>query len=201
MPTTTNNNARVNAAIQYALAQVGKPYVWATAGPNSYDCSGLIWKAYEVGAGYKFQGRPTTYTLVGMGREVPKSEIRPGDLVFPNAGHVQMSLGGTAIVEAANPRTGVRRSTLGRTWHIRRLIENNLEVGNKASGTDPKVSNSGGSETDAQLASINQALSSLTNPNFWVRILYIILGIIMCLVALARMGGADAIDYVSEVTK
>ena len=36
------------AAIQFALGEVGKPYVWGATGPNTYDCSGLMMRAFEA---------------------------------------------------------------------------------------------------------------------------------------------------------
>ena len=43
------SNAAAQRAVDFALAQVGKPYVWAAAGPDSYDCSGLTMAAWARG--------------------------------------------------------------------------------------------------------------------------------------------------------
>jgi len=196
MPSSMNGNARVNAAIAYAKAQLGKPYVWATAGPNSYDCSGLIWKAYEVGAGMKFTGRPTTYTMVAMGREVSRSELQPGDWIFPNAGHIQMYLGNNQIIEAANPSVPIRTGPLGKVWHARRVIENGLQTGQTADGSTPDPA---GTSYTADFANLDKALSWASDAQHWINILYIILGVILCLIALGRMGGNDAIKIAGKV--
>ena len=96
-------------AIAFAVAQVGKPYQWGAAGPNAYDCSGLVYAAY-ASAGIHI-GR-TTFQWRQDGPQVPLSEIQPGDLLFSagsdgtpsNPGHVVMYLGGGQIIQA--PQTG-----------------------------------------------------------------------------------------------
>lgn len=90
--------------ISFALAQVGKPYVWGATGPNAYDCSGLVYAALKA-CGYGPKFRVTTGTLRMMGTSVSRADLQPGDLVFPDAGHVQIYLGGGKVVEA--PRTGL----------------------------------------------------------------------------------------------
>lgn len=89
------------AAVAYATAQVGKPYLWGASGPNAFDCSGLCYAAYKS-AGMTIPRTTTTQLLAG--KPVSKSDLMPGDLVFPYPGHVFMYSGGGATIEA--PRTG-----------------------------------------------------------------------------------------------
>src|SRR5437764_4736285 len=91
--------------IRFALAQVGKPYKWGSTGPDTFDCSGLIYAAFRA-AGKPFPFRVTTGTLRVMGSSISRAGLQPGDLVFPDAGHVQIYLGGGKVVEA--PHTGSR---------------------------------------------------------------------------------------------
>ena len=96
-------------AIAFAKAQLGKPYQWGAAGPDAYDCSGLVYAAYAA-AGIRL-GR-TTYQWQQDGPVVPLSQIQPGDLLFSagsdgtpgNPGHVVMYLGGGQVIQA--PQTG-----------------------------------------------------------------------------------------------
>lgn len=91
------------AAASIAMGKIGAPYVWAAAGPNSFDCSGLVvWAFAQAGR----PGLPhSTYSLIGMGIEVPLSEAQPGDLVFTNnTGHMGIYVGGGSMVHS--PRTG-----------------------------------------------------------------------------------------------
>lgn len=104
--------------IAFALAQVGKPYVWAAAGPNSYDCSGLVLAAYaQVGARLPHQ----TGSMIRYGTPVARSQLQPGDIVFPSSHHVAIYLGGGMIVHAPKPGDRVKVSPLYAFWAARRL--------------------------------------------------------------------------------
>lgn len=96
-------------AVSFALAQVGKRYVWGTAGPYSYDCSGLVMAAFaRLGIKLPHQSEQ----LMGFGRPVSRANLQPGDVIQPYIGHVMIYIGGNRVVEAANPQQGVRISTL-----------------------------------------------------------------------------------------
>jgi cell wall-associated NlpC family hydrolase len=97
-------------AVRWAFAEIGKPYVWAAAGPDSFDCSGLtqyVWgKAGVYLAHY-------TVTQWDSGVRVSRANLQPGDLVFfPGSdgtwsapGHVGIYVGGGNMIDA--PYTGV----------------------------------------------------------------------------------------------
>lgn len=109
----------VEVAVVYALAQVGKQYVWGAAGPNTFDCSGLVVAAYaRIGVRLPHQ----TGEMIARGRAVGRSELRRGDIVFPEHGHVAIYLGSGLIVHAANERTDVKVSPLYDFWAARRVV-------------------------------------------------------------------------------
>jgi cell wall-associated NlpC family hydrolase len=86
-------------AVDTALAQRGKPYVWAANGPSSFDCSGLMQYAYAA-AGV---GLPHSSLMQSrMGVAVSRSQLQPGDLVFyySPVSHVGMYIGNGLIVNA-----------------------------------------------------------------------------------------------------
>ena len=99
----------VATAIAFAKAQIGKPYQLGAAGPDAYDCSGLLYAAYAA-AGIHIAR--TTYQWQQDGPVIPLSQIQPGDLLFSagsdgtptNPGHVVMYLGGGQVIQA--PQTG-----------------------------------------------------------------------------------------------
>lgn len=95
-------------AVNYALSQVGKAYVWGTQGPRTFDCSGLTSAAWRA-AGVSII--PQTEKQYRTLPHVPLSQARPGD-IFWHPGHVQLFLGvingKSTVVEAANPRAGIR---------------------------------------------------------------------------------------------
>lgn len=108
---SSGGSDRAAQAVEYALAQVGKSYVWGTAGPNTFDCSGLMSYAYDkVGVSLTRSSRAQS----SSGTKVSKSELKPGDLVFyySPVSHVGMYIGNGKIVHAANPRSGVTTTSL-----------------------------------------------------------------------------------------
>jgi cell wall-associated NlpC family hydrolase len=91
--------AAAQVAVDTALAQVGDPYVWAGAGPNSFDCSGLTQYAYRA-AGISLPHSSRMQS--GIGTPVSYSNLQPGDLVFfySPVSHVGMYIGNGQIVHA-----------------------------------------------------------------------------------------------------
>ncbi|XUZ97279.1 NlpC/P60 family protein [Streptomyces araujoniae] len=90
------------AAVAFASAQIGKPYVWGATGPGSYDCSGLTSQAWAAA------GRPIPRTSQEQWRLLPRIDIRdmrPGDLIIyhADASHVGMYVGDGAIVHSPRP--------------------------------------------------------------------------------------------------
>ncbi len=67
------------AAVAFALKQLGKPYVWATEGPDTYDCSGLVLASY-LSVGVRMPR--VANNQYGAGRPVLASQLLPGDLLF-----------------------------------------------------------------------------------------------------------------------
>ena len=91
------------SAAGIAMGKSGSPYEFGAAGPSTFDCSGLVvWAFAQAGR----PGLPhSTYSLIGMGVEVPMDQAQVGDLVFTNnSGHMGIYVGGGSFVHA--PRTG-----------------------------------------------------------------------------------------------
>jgi peptidoglycan DL-endopeptidase CwlO len=86
-------------ALRWALTRRGDPYVWGGAGPNDFDCSGLVMWAYaKVGISLPhFTGDQWQ-----MGVHVGRNQLEPGDLVFfyPDIGHVGLYIGNGLMVDA-----------------------------------------------------------------------------------------------------
>lgn len=99
-------SGRAGAAVGFAMAQIGKAYVWGGTGPYGYDCSGLMMAAYRS-AGVSIPR--TAGAQMGAGTPVSSSDLQPGDLVFYYAGisHVAMYIGGGMVVHASTPATGI----------------------------------------------------------------------------------------------
>lgn len=98
----TEATERGRKAVEYATAQLGKPYQWGAEGPASYDCSGLTSQAW-VWAG---QAIPrTSQQQWKQLRRVDIEDMRPGDLIiyFDDASHVGMYVGDGSMVHAPRP--------------------------------------------------------------------------------------------------
>jgi peptidoglycan DL-endopeptidase CwlO len=101
-------------AIQFALGEVGKPYVWGATGPNAYDCSGLMLRAYQA-AGITLPR--VARQQYWAGAQLPVRQAQPGDLLFwgydtsnpDSVHHVAMYLGNGRMVEAANQTVPLRQ--------------------------------------------------------------------------------------------
>ncbi|MGH3532871.1 MAG: C40 family peptidase [Mycobacterium sp.] len=111
--------SRAGIAVRAALSRLGRPYVWGATGPDRFDCSGLTQWSYAR-AGIHLDR--TTYQQIFDGIVIPHSQVRPGDLVFPNAGHVQLAIGNNLVVEAPHAGATVRISPLGSNVQIRRPL-------------------------------------------------------------------------------
>jgi cell wall-associated NlpC family hydrolase len=94
---------QIAQAITNALAQVGRPYVWGGAGPDVFDCSGLIqWSWRQAGVNMPRVSEDQQAWSI----PVPISQVQPGDLVFFGnpAHHVGMYVGNGMMVDA--PHSG-----------------------------------------------------------------------------------------------
>ena len=98
----TQVSGAAGKAVGFAMAQIGKPYVWGAVGPSSYDCSGLTSAAWAA-AGHPIP-RTSQAQWSGLTR-VSLSSARPGDLIiyYNDATHVGMYIGGGQIVHAPRP--------------------------------------------------------------------------------------------------
>ena len=93
-------------AVAYARMQLGKPYVYAGAGPNVFDCSGLTMMAWAQAGVAMEHGSQSQYDSFP---HVPIDQLLPGDLVFfgdtgPTNHHVGMVVGPGVMIDA--PHTG-----------------------------------------------------------------------------------------------
>ncbi|MET8622700.1 NlpC/P60 family protein [Kitasatospora sp. NPDC004669] len=94
---------RAATIVQFAYAQLGKPYGWGATGPNSFDCSGLTGAAYRA-AGLKLSRM--SQDQWNDGPRVARADLQPGDLVFfyGDIHHVGIYIGDGKMIHA--PRTG-----------------------------------------------------------------------------------------------
>jgi cell wall-associated NlpC family hydrolase len=100
-------SGNVGAVIRYAYAQLGKPYQWGATGPGSFDCSGLTMMAWaQAGVSLPHSSR----AQIGIGRQVTKSELQPGDLIFRYSpiSHVSLYVGNGQQISATHTGSTVK---------------------------------------------------------------------------------------------
>lgn len=97
-------------AIAFAMNQLGDPYVYGGTGPNGWDCSGLVMKAYAA-AGVSLPR--VVGPQMSATRRVSASELQPGDLVaYPSMSHIGIYLGGGKVIHAPRPGKSVEITSL-----------------------------------------------------------------------------------------
>ena len=109
-------------ALNFAIKEVksGKPYVWGAQGPNSYDCSGLVYAAYKnAGLTWTTWSRLNAALFFVATKRVPLAELQPGDLVFWSYNgsvqaihHIAIYAGNNMVWEARNTRAGLKYSSI-----------------------------------------------------------------------------------------
>jgi cell wall-associated NlpC family hydrolase len=104
-------------ALQVAMAQIGKPYVWAGSGPATYDCSGLTmysWRAAGVSLPHSAAGQ---YAMLP---HVARNDLQPGDLVFfgDPIHHVGMYVGNGMMVDAPETGEDVQVESMNRSDYV-----------------------------------------------------------------------------------
>jgi cell wall-associated NlpC family hydrolase len=110
-PTST----QADKAVAFAYAQLGKPYVWGATGPGSYDCSGLMYAAWQS-AGITLP-RTTTEEWAGL-PQIPMSDLQPGDLILYNGeSHVAMYVGDGYIIDAPHTGAVVEKLPESTSWY------------------------------------------------------------------------------------
>ncbi|TLW89735.1 NlpC/P60 family protein [Saccharomonospora piscinae] len=125
-------NEQAGQAIDFALEERGKPYVWGAVGPDSYDCSGLMLRAYES-AGITLPR--VSRDQYQAGAMLPVEQAQPGDLVFwaydsadpATIHHVALYIGDGTIVEAQ--QSGVPVHTRAISWDEAGLVPQAVRPG------------------------------------------------------------------------
>jgi cell wall-associated NlpC family hydrolase len=105
------NSAAAQTAVDTALAQVGDPYVWAAAGPDSFDCSGLVQYAYAAAG---IAAPHSSKAQAVMGQSVSRGELQPGDLVafYSPVSHIGIYIGNGMMVHAPTSGDVVKVSSI-----------------------------------------------------------------------------------------
>lgn len=120
--TIRTTEAQRLAAVEFAKRQVlaKKPYVWGTQGPNSFDCSGLVYAAYRAaGLGWPDWDRLNSALYSTYTKHVSLNELQPGDLLFysykgtiSTIHHITIYAGNGMMWEAHSKKGGLKYSNI-----------------------------------------------------------------------------------------
>ena len=117
---------KVQAVINLAKAQLGKPYVWGAEGPNSFDCSGLTHYVYKKAANVSLPRASKSQGTVGT--YVSKSNLQPGDLVFFDSdygntiSHVGIYIGNNEMIHSPKPGDVVKVTKINSNHYTKAYI-------------------------------------------------------------------------------
>lgn len=114
-------SGNAGALLSYAYTLLGSPYVWGAKGPTKFDCSGFTSYVYRNVTGIEIGA--STYDQINAGVEVSQSELQPGDLVFPHAGHVAIYVGNGQMVHAPHSGDVVKIGPVYAFWRARRILK------------------------------------------------------------------------------
>jgi hypothetical protein len=117
--------------VAYAIAQIGKPYVWGGSGPDVFDCSGLTLRAYQQ-IGVNLPHKSSLQVRYGRAVNWRTEPIQAGDLIFHRGsipvhdnGHVGIAISATQWIVA--PKSGdvvsLRPIPFDRIQNVRRLVQ------------------------------------------------------------------------------
>ncbi len=117
-------DADVQAVVSTALDMRGVPYRNGGADPSGFDCSGLVWYAFEQ---HGIEVPRTVAEQYRAGRPVKTGRLEPGDLVFfetsgDKASHVGLFVGDGEFVHAPSTRGRVRIERLASSYWSRRYV-------------------------------------------------------------------------------
>lgn len=113
---------KAQAIVNLAAKQLGKPYFWGAEGPNSFDCSGLIYYVYKNAAGMTLPRTSIEQSKTGI--TVSISNLKPGDLIFSstdgsgNVNHVGIYVGNNEMIHATKPGDVVKKSKMNTSYWI-----------------------------------------------------------------------------------
>jgi len=115
--------ANIEKMISTAEDQLGDPYVGGAEGPNSFDCSGLVYYCLKAAGSNRGRYNAQGYSQVSDWKKVSWSELKRGDLMFfwssskGKVGHVAIYIGGGMVIDASSSHGKVvKRSCTGNWW-------------------------------------------------------------------------------------
>ncbi len=114
------NSDKQSSIVNLTYAQLGKPYVWGSEGPNSFDCSGLVNYVYKNGAGINVPR--TSKQQSTFGTTISRENLKPGDLIFSSTdgsggvSHVGIYVGNGQMIHSPKAGDVVKKSNINNSY-------------------------------------------------------------------------------------
>lgn len=109
-----------NDIVAEGKKHLGKPYVFGSTGPNSFDCSGFVQYVYKQ---FNIDLPRTTYSQINVGSEVSRDQLIPGDIIFTSSSHVGIYVGNNQMIHAPQSKDVVKISTIWSFYKARRVAQ------------------------------------------------------------------------------
>jgi len=113
-------DGKAQKIIDEAMKYLNTPYLWGGTTPKGFDCSGFTSYLYKKVANINI-GR-STYDQIYSGKEVKQSDLKKGDLIFPNKGHVCIYIGNGKMIHSPKKGDSVKISNVYGFWRGRRIL-------------------------------------------------------------------------------
>ena len=117
---TYENIDNADKVVALAEKQIGKPYVWGAEGPDSFDCSGLVYYVYKEAVGINLPR--VSRDQYNVGTYISKENLKPGDLVFSSTNdagtitHVGIYVGDNKMIHSPNSGKNVEKVDLSNNY-------------------------------------------------------------------------------------
>ena len=121
---TSSSSTLGGKLVSKAKSKLGCKYVWGATGPNSFDCSGLMYWTHKQ---FGITLPRTSLAQSKSGKSVSKSNLQPGDLIFwkttsAPVGHVGMYVGDGKFIHAPNKSKPVKIDSLSSSYYSSRYV-------------------------------------------------------------------------------
>ena len=109
------------AVVVLAKKQLGIKYRWGGTDPSTgFDCLGLVIYCFQKAAGIKLPSRGNDLML--KGKSVSRENLKPGDIIFPNAHHVGICISNSEYIHAPKAGEVVKISPITKFFRGRRIL-------------------------------------------------------------------------------
>lgn len=120
---------RINTLIKAAEAQLGKPYILGDRGPDSFDCSGLVWYCLKKADVYTRRTNASGYSKNASWEKITDmDDLKKGDLIFfksdssDSVTHVGIYIGSGTMIDASSSEGKVVKRSCRGSWSKRNFV-------------------------------------------------------------------------------